>query len=125
MGACYKTLMSTTGWLLYAPGETWIEGLVGGPWGLEALTGPARGWRSAFFKHCQEQPWEVERWLRTVSGRTAVRMPARISPPELCAAPPPASKTGLLRRLGHQHPEEQVDELPRARHRKDDKDHPD
>jgi hypothetical protein len=32
---------------------------------------------------------------------------------------------GLLRCLGHQHPEEEVDELPRARHRKDDKDHPD
>jgi hypothetical protein len=66
--------VSTTGWLLYAPGEAWIEGLVGGPWTLEMVTEPAGSWHGAFFKHCQEQPWDVERRLRMVSGRTAIPM---------------------------------------------------
>ncbi len=74
VGACYKTPMSTTGWLLYAPGEAWIEGLVGGPWTLEEQRELAEGWHGAFFKHCQEHPREVERRLRTVSGRTAIPM---------------------------------------------------
>lgn len=65
-------LVSTTGWLLYAPGETWIEDLLDGPWELEALTEPAGGWHGAFFKHCQEQPWEVERRLRTLSDHHAI-----------------------------------------------------
>jgi hypothetical protein len=66
--------VSTTGWMLYAPGESWIEDLLDGPWTLELLSEPAGGWHGAFFKHCQEQPWEVERRLRTVSGRNAVPM---------------------------------------------------
>jgi hypothetical protein len=33
--------VSTTGWMLYAPGESWINDLLDGPWELEALTEPA------------------------------------------------------------------------------------
>jgi hypothetical protein len=66
--------MSTTGWILYAPGDGWVEELVGGPWTLEAPTEPAAGWHGGFFVHSQEQPWEVERRLRTVSGRAAIPM---------------------------------------------------
>src|SRR6266536_2742216 len=66
--------VSTTGWMLYAPGQTWIEDLLDGPWELEALTEPAGGWQGGFFVHSQEQPWEVERRLRTLSGRHAIPM---------------------------------------------------
>jgi hypothetical protein len=66
--------VSSTGWILYAPGETWIGGLVGGPWELRALTKPAGGWHGAFFVHSQEQPWEVEPRLCTVSGHSAIPM---------------------------------------------------
>jgi hypothetical protein len=30
--------MSMTGWMLYGPGEAWVEDLVDGPWELEAAT---------------------------------------------------------------------------------------
>jgi len=60
--------------MIYAPGESWIEDLLDGPWTLEMVTEPAGSWHGAFFKHCQEQPWEVERRLRTLSGRHAVPM---------------------------------------------------
>jgi hypothetical protein len=66
--------MSMTGWTLYAPGDGWIEPLVNGPWTLEALTEPAGGWHGAFMVHSQEQPWEVERRLRTVGGHAAIPM---------------------------------------------------
>jgi hypothetical protein len=66
--------MSMTGWTLYAPGDAWIADLLDGPWTLEALTEPAGGWHGAFFVHSQEQPWEVERRLGTVSGRHAIPM---------------------------------------------------
>ena len=66
--------MSTTGWLLYAPGDGWVEQLLNGPWTLEALTEPAGGWHGAFLVHSQEQPWEVERRLRTVGGHAAIPM---------------------------------------------------
>jgi hypothetical protein len=65
---------AASGGMVYVPGESWIEDLLDGPWTLEMLTEPAGGWHGAFFKHCQEQPWEVERRLRTVSGRNAVPM---------------------------------------------------
>ncbi len=48
--------VSLTGWMLYAPGESWIEDLLDGPWELEAPTEPAGGWRGAFFVHSHEQP---------------------------------------------------------------------
>ena len=64
--------MGTTGWALYAPGDDWVEPLVNGPWTLEGLTEPAGGWHGAFFKHCQEQPWEVEPRLRTLSGHHVI-----------------------------------------------------
>jgi hypothetical protein len=60
--------------MIYAPRESWIQDLLDGPWTLEALTEPAGSWHGAFFKRCQERPWEVERRLRTVSGRNAVPM---------------------------------------------------
>jgi hypothetical protein len=66
--------MSMTGWTLYAPGDGWIEDLVGGPWELEALTEPAGGWHGAFLVHSREQPWEVEPRLRTVSSHAAIPM---------------------------------------------------
>ena len=66
--------MSMTGWTLYAPGDGWVEQLLNGPWTLEALSEPAGGWHGVFFVHSQEQPWEVERRLRTVSGRAAIPM---------------------------------------------------
>jgi hypothetical protein len=66
--------VSTTGWMLYAPGQTWINDLLDGPWELEALTEPAGGWQGGFFVHSHEQPWQVERRLRTLSGRHAVPM---------------------------------------------------
>jgi hypothetical protein len=64
--------MGLIGWTLYAPGDGWVEDLVSGPWELEALTEPAGGWHGGFFVHSQEQPWEVERRLRTVSGRAVI-----------------------------------------------------
>lgn len=60
--------------MLYASGDAWIAGLLDGPWTPEALTEPAGGWHGVFFVHSQEQPWEVERRLRTVSGRHAIPM---------------------------------------------------
>lgn len=60
--------------MLYAPGELWIEDLLDRPWTLEMLTEPAGGWHGVFFKHSQQQPWEVERRLRTVGGRHAIPM---------------------------------------------------
>lgn len=66
--------MSMTGWTLYAPGDAWIADLLDGPWTPEALTEPAGGWHGVFFVHSQEQPWDVERRLRTVSGRHALPM---------------------------------------------------
>jgi hypothetical protein len=66
--------MSMTGWTLYAPGDGWIEPLLNGPWTLNMLTEPAGGWHGTFLVHSQEQPWEVERRLRTVDGHAAVPM---------------------------------------------------
>ena len=66
--------MSMTGWMLYGPGEAWVEDLVDGPWELEAATEPAGGWHGAFFVHSHEQPWEVEGRLRALSGRAAIPM---------------------------------------------------
>jgi hypothetical protein len=63
-----------TGWMLYGPGEAWVEDLVDGPWELEAATEPAGGWHGAFFVHSHEQPWEVEGRLRALSGRAAIPM---------------------------------------------------
>jgi hypothetical protein len=74
VGACYNDAMSTTGWLLYAPGVTWINDLAHGPWELEASTEEAGGWHSAFFKRSKAPSGEVERRLRTVSGRDAIPM---------------------------------------------------
>jgi hypothetical protein len=66
--------MSMTGWMLYGPGEAWVEDLVDGPWELETATGPAGGWHGGFFVHSHEQPWEVEGRLRALSGRAAIPM---------------------------------------------------
>ncbi len=54
------------------PGESWIEALLDGPWELEVPTEPAGRWQGGFFVHSQEQPWEVERRLQTVSERHGI-----------------------------------------------------
>jgi hypothetical protein len=66
--------MSTTGWMLYASGDAWIQDLISVRWTLSELAEVHEGWQGALFLRCQEQPWGVERRLLTVSRQDAIPM---------------------------------------------------